>query len=53
MAFLNRDRVLTLDIGASRIVLAEFASLKSGAPELVSYGIEPLGMEPESETHTV
>lgn len=50
MAFLNRDRVLTLDIGASRIVLAEFASLKSGAPELVSYGIEPLGMEPESET---
>jgi len=50
MALFNRDRVLTLDIGASRIVLAEFIAHKSGTPELVNYGIEPLGMETESET---
>ncbi|MCK5850369.1 MAG: type IV pilus assembly protein PilM [Kiritimatiellae bacterium] len=36
---LDTDRILTLDIGASRIVLAEFSSIKSGAPELTNYGI--------------
>ena len=49
MAFFTKDRALTLDIGASRIVLAEFTSLRSGTPELVNYGIESLGMETETE----
>lgn len=50
MALFDTDRVLALDIGASKVVLAEFAAHKSGAPELVNYGIETLGIEPDSDT---
>jgi len=44
------DRILALDIGASRIVLAEFIAGKGGAPELTNYGISQLGIDPESDT---
>ncbi|MFO7534470.1 MAG: type IV pilus assembly protein PilM [Kiritimatiellia bacterium] len=44
------DRILTLNIGASQIVLAEFRILKSGGLELLSYGSGKLGVAPEEET---
>jgi len=50
MALFNRDRILTLDIGASKLVLAEFTANRQGATQLVNYGIEPLGIEPEGES---
>jgi type IV pilus assembly protein PilM len=44
------DRILTLNIGASQIVLAEFRILKSGGLELMTYGTGKLGVAPEEET---
>ena len=46
------DRVLAVDIGASKVVVAEF-KVESGHPiELLSYGIGHLGVSPESESDT-
>ncbi len=50
MALFERDRVLALDIGASKIVLAEFGLLKDGGIELHRYGIESFGGEPGAES---
>ncbi len=44
------DRILTLNIGASQIVLAEFRILKAGGLELMTYGVGKLGVAPEEET---
>ncbi len=44
------DRILTLNIGASQIVLAEFRMLKSGGLELMTYATGKLGVAPEEET---
>jgi type IV pilus assembly protein PilM len=44
------DRILTLNIGASQIVLAEFRVMKSGGLELMAYGAGKLGVAPEEET---
>ena len=44
------NRIIALDIGASKVVLAEFAVSKEGAPELVNYGIGQLGIQLDSET---
>ena len=44
-----KNRILTLSIGASKLVLAEFLAAKSGIPELLNYGIGNLGIEPEQE----
>ncbi len=44
------DRILTLNIGASQIVLAEFRILKSGGLELLAYDTGKLGVAPEEET---
>ena len=41
-------RILALDIGASRLTLAEFSTKRLGAPELLRYGTERLGAEAES-----
>ena len=43
------DRILALDIGASRLVLAEFAALKPGGLELRSYVVAPLDVDPDSD----
>ncbi len=44
------ERILALDIGSSRVVLAEFLTAKAGgAPQLVNYGRVPLGLDPESD----
>jgi type IV pilus assembly protein PilM len=42
------DRMIALDIGASKIVIAEFASHKNSIPELINYGIAELGVMPDS-----
>lgn len=42
------ERILALDIGASKLVLAEFIALRGGGLELRNYGIAPIGLDPES-----
>ncbi|MDA3799642.1 MAG: type IV pilus assembly protein PilM [Kiritimatiellae bacterium] len=42
------DRMIALDIGASKIVVAEFVTRKNGVPELINYGVADLGVLPES-----
>ncbi|MDI6773791.1 MAG: type IV pilus assembly protein PilM [Verrucomicrobiota bacterium] len=44
------DRIIALDVGASKIVMAEFSAAKSGAPELLNYAVGHLDVDPESET---
>ena len=46
------NRVLALDIGASKVVIAEFAVTSAGGIELLNYAIGPLGVVPESESDT-
>lgn len=43
------DRTLCLDIGASKIVLAEFITRRGARPELVRYVHGALGVEPETD----
>ncbi len=50
MAMFERDRVLALDLGASKIVLAEFHISKGGELELLRYGINPIGADTKSES---
>ncbi len=47
---LTSDRILALNIGASRLALAEFKVKNGHPPELLQYGMAELGIEPESET---
>lgn len=42
------DRVLALDVGSSRVVLAEFKLVKGAGIELLNYGVEPLGFDPDA-----
>lgn len=46
------DRILALDIGASKVVLAEFSAKKGDVPNLLKYGIGRLGILPETDTDT-
>lgn len=50
MAMFDHDRILALDLGASKIVLAEFHVSKKGDLELLRYGISPTGAETKSES---
>lgn len=43
------DRTLALDIGASKIVMAEFSPLKAGGVELMGYAMQPLEVDPDSD----
>ena len=45
-----QDRMLALNVGASKLVLAEFAVRPGRPPELLNYGIGELGVEPDNET---
>ena len=47
---LGSDRILALDIGNSKLVLAEFKITSSKNLELVKYTISPLGFDPETTT---
>jgi len=44
----NSNRILTIDVGASKIVLAEFTVTPSGVPELMKYGVSSLDLDPDS-----
>lgn len=44
----NSDRILALDIGSSKLVLAEFAQLKPQGVELLKYAVVPLGIDFEN-----
>jgi type IV pilus assembly protein PilM len=44
------DRILTLDIGNSKIVLAEFTLSSQKNLEWVNFAVSPLGVDPESTT---
>jgi type IV pilus assembly protein PilM len=46
----SSDRILALNVGASKIVLAEFAVKSGRVPELTNYGMSELGGDPESDT---
>jgi type IV pilus assembly protein PilM len=46
----DRDRILALDLGASKIVLAEFQTAKNSEPILLRYGIRQIEGEGESES---
>jgi type IV pilus assembly protein PilM len=46
---LKTKRILALDIGASKLTLAEFGRSSEGGPELLRYGFEALPVGPESE----
>jgi type IV pilus assembly protein PilM len=50
VALFERNRILALDLGASKIVLAEFNISKHGDLELVKYGISQTGAENKSES---
>ncbi len=46
----SSDRILALNVGASKIILAEFIVKSGRAPELINYGMSDLGIDPEKET---
>lgn len=46
------NRILTLDVGASKIVLAEFVVERGAVPQLTRYGISQLGIDPENDSHS-
>jgi type IV pilus assembly protein PilM len=46
----SSDRILALNVGASKIVLAEFVVKSGRPPELMNYGMAELGIDPENES---
>ena len=47
---LGSDRILALDIGNSKLSLAEFRITSAKTLELLNYAVAPLGFDPESTT---
>ena len=45
-------RILAIDVGASKVVLAEFAVERGRTPQLTRYGISHLEIDPENDTHS-
>ena len=45
-----QDKILALNVGASKLVLAEFVVRPGRAPELSNYGVGQLGLEPDNES---
>jgi len=48
----SSERILALDIGASKLVLAEFTQMKGGGIELMNYGSAPIGLDPDTATES-
>ncbi len=48
---MGSDRIITLDIGARQLVMAEFASSKDADLELVNYGFAQLDLEPDDDVN--
>lgn len=49
MAMFESDRVLAVDVGASKIVLAEFRVSRGGVLELLAYGVDTVSSEHSAE----
>ena len=47
----KRKRILAIDVGASKVVLAEFEIARNQPPELSRYAISHLEIEPEKDSH--
>lgn len=47
------QRILTLDVGASSIKLAEFIPLKGGGLEMLRFGVSPLHIDPAVESDRI
>jgi len=47
---LRADTIIALDIGASKLAVAEFSCRRGAVPLLLNYGIAPLGAAPDRET---
>ena len=45
----SSNRILALNVGASKVVLAEFAVRSGRAPELTNYGMSEMGGNPETD----
>ena len=45
----SSDRILALNIGASKILLAEFVVKSGRSPELVNYGFSDVANDPEND----
>ena len=45
----SSDRILALNVGASKIVLAEFLVKRGRPPELTNYGMGDLGVDPDND----
>ena len=43
------DRMIAMSVGASKLLLAEFFVGKTGAPQLLNYGVGEIGLEPDSQ----
>lgn len=46
----SSNRILALNVGASKVVLAEFVVKSGRAPELTNYGISEFGTDPETDS---
>ncbi len=46
----SSDRILALNVGASKIVLAEYLVKSGRPPELINYGTSALAVDPENES---
>ena len=46
----SSDRILALNVGASKIVLAEYVVKSGRPPELINYGTSVLAVDPENES---
>jgi len=46
----STDRILALNVGASKIILAEFTVRSGRPPELINYGMSALVVDPEGDT---
>lgn len=46
----SSDRILALNVGAGKIVLAEYLVKSGRPPELLNYGTVDLGVDPETDT---
>ncbi len=48
----SSDRILALNVGAGKIVLAEYLVKSGRQPELLNYGTVDLGIDPETDTES-
>ena len=45
------DRIIAIDVGASKVVVAEYAAKRHAVPTLMNSGIGHLGVDPDTDLH--